>query len=74
MIKADGGDASNSLAARLRAPGDQPFPPQKTPFYFNELIPRVNEKICTRSARQREQPCQKKAKSSMDGLPSDILP
>jgi hypothetical protein len=58
----------------LRADGDQPFPPQKTPFYFNELIPRVNEKICTRRALQREQPCQNEAKSSMDGLSSDNLP
>jgi hypothetical protein len=74
MIKADGGDASNPLAARLRALCEPPCPPQKTPFYFNELIPHVNEKIRTRNAPQREQACQKTAKSSMDGLSFDNLP
>jgi hypothetical protein len=74
MIKADGGDASNRLAAACARLAISPSLPQKTPFYFNELIPRVNEKICTRNARRREQPCQKEAKSSMDGLSSDNLP
>jgi hypothetical protein len=68
------GMRQNPLAARLRAVCEPPCPPQKTSFYFNELIPQVNEKIRTRSAPEREQPCQKKAKSSMDGLSSDNRP
>jgi hypothetical protein len=74
MIKADGGDASNRLAAACARLAISASLPQKTPFYFNELIPHVNEKIRTRNAPQREQACQKTAKSSMDGLSFDNLP
>jgi len=45
-----------------------PSPAQETPFYFNELIEIVNEKIRTSNTSKREQLCSKRSEYSMDLL------
>jgi hypothetical protein len=67
MIKTDRKRPCEDPGAALQA--------QETPFYFNELIEIVNEKIRTSNTSKREQLCAKPREHSMGLLlPHGMFP